>query len=411
MITDYKHVTICLLVLICTSASHASDADFCRPKAMQQCLIQLPSGLCNEIKQACERSRSAERSMPPPLRAEYATKASAPALPSVNTPVSAAPTPAPQYIFIRADKLDNPYPGLISSSQALGASFSYTMNDFVQTTKTTKTTSVVSVSSSDSTNVIGLASYAWVNPDTNFGWKVGQTSDQWIYAVPSIWVSGNGNWDHPTKAFGDTSALKAGGEMDFLFSPIAAQSSANYFMTYVGVSGFHQTDFYGLASADGATISVTPSNHELFLMGSPPGFSRNTGGLMDGFLELRGEATYLNVSNPGATLLHAGPYEWIGGAARGYLFFFPKQGAGSFSSNPYLADRLSFVGTYQYYHDANSNTDAKILSAALQYKIGGCDPIKCEYGAPSVTLQYDVGTDRDTLQYTKKLQAKLNYAW
>jgi hypothetical protein len=413
MMNDYLTSFVIGLSIMWASAStsYASENNFCTPKAQQECLLQLPARLCGQIKQACEGSRPNGRTVSTPIPAVYASQ-KVPPLPTSGVQVPVTPPPGPQSIFIRADTLDNPYPGLISPVQALGASFNYTVNDFVQTNQTTKKGStIVAVSSSQSVNVSGLVSYAFVNPNTNYAWNIGEAFGQRINAVPSFWTFGNGNWDHPTKSFGDTSALKVGGEMDFHFSPISEQESANYFETFVGIAPFHQTDFYGLARADGATVSITPSNHALFLMGAPPGFSRNTGGLVDGFVELRGEATYLNVSDPGATLLHPGPYEWFGGAARSYVFFFPKQGAGIFSNNPYLADKLSFVGTYQYYHDANSNAEAKMFSAALQYKIGGCDPVKCQYGSPSVAFQYDVGTDKDTLQYMKKFQLKLNYAW
>jgi len=41
--------------------------------------------------------------------------------------------------------------------------------------------------------------------------------------------------------------------------------------------------------------------------------------------------------------------------------------------------------------------------------IGGKVP--CTFGAPSLTLQYDNGIDRDTLQETKKISLKINYAY
>ena len=375
----------------------------------ERCLAQLSPKLCSEIRRACEKSVA--DSAASSANVNYVGRK--PRLVTTPPPDDLG-APPPQYVFIRADKLDNPYPGLsISAGQALGASISYTNNDFVQTKQTTPK-GTVAFSTSQSVMASGLVSFVLTNPETNLGWRIGKLSDQWVYMVPSLWISGNGNWDKPTKAFGDTSAVKAGGELDFLLFPSAIQNDANYWSTYFGVAPFYQTDLYGQASAEGATVSLTPSNHQFFLMGSPPGFSRETGGLFDGFLELRGEATYLDVSRPGATLLHQGSYEWLGGAARSYIFLFPEQGGGPFSSNPYLADRLSLVGTYQYYWDANSHAEAKLFSAALQYKLGGCDTStlsKCLYGSPSISAQYDVGTDRDTLQNQKKVQVKFNYAW
>ncbi|HUB62864.1 MAG TPA: hypothetical protein VL996_00155, partial [Methylocella sp.] len=75
------------------------------------------------------------------------------------------------------------------------------------------------------------------------------------------------------------------------------------------------------------------------------------------------------------------------------------------------------------YWDANSHNTAGMFSAALQYKLGKCDSsaqpppesgkqlVTCQFGAPAFSAQYDWGTDRDTLQHTKKIQVKLTYAY
>jgi hypothetical protein len=315
----------------------------------------------------------------------------------------------PQRFFLRADKLENAYPGLtVTTGQALGASFAYTRNAFVQSTVQTKAGPIVNVSSSDSLVINGLASYAFV-PENNNGWFLAGQENM-LY-VPSLWVSANGNWDNPTKPFGDTSALKVGPEVDFLF--------LGKFDSYVGLAPFYQTDFYGRAKAEGGTVSWTPSYHNLFLNGAPDSFKVFRPTIIDGFLELRAEATYLSVTQPGQTNLNKGSYEWFGGAARSYVFFFPTRGGEVWPSE--IADKISFVGTIQYYWDANSNATARLLSAALQYKLA-CDArgetmtrtgekIACTGGSPSVAVQYDWGTDRDTLQQTRKISAKLTYAW
>jgi hypothetical protein len=340
-------------------------------------------------------------------------------------PVENADKPERQYFFIRADKLDNPYPGLsqaVTAGGALGASINYTGNDFVQATKTTKYGSYVNVSTTNSVTVSGLASVALLNPDPFYrgAWPLDFIG---AVAMPSLWVSANGNSDQPTKPFGDTSALKAGIEGDVLFPDRVDLPGTNlhlFDMNYFGVAPFYQTDFYGHAQAEGATVSWTPSNHDIFVMGAPDDFKPT---LVDGFLEIRAEATYLNVGQPGHTLLHQGSYEWLGAAVRSYIFFFPTRGGVDWSSVPYLADKLSFVGTYQNYWDANSHATAGMFSAALQYKLGKCDssaqqpiepgkkPLNCYYGAPSVSAQFDWGTDRDTLQHTKKITVKLSYAY
>jgi hypothetical protein len=315
----------------------------------------------------------------------------------------------PQRVFIRADKLDNPYPGLtIKSETALGASVAYTGNDFVQKLVKTKTGSVVTVSSSQALVVSGMASYAFI-PDNKVTW-IGKLGDVDVDAVPSIWLYGAGNWDFPTKTFGETSAAKIGGEIDFELQPPGSE-----LWHYLGISPFYQTDFYGVARAEGATLSWTPAYRPLGILESP--FDKPD--LVDGFLELRAESTYLHVENPGFTNMRRGDYEWAGGAARAYIFLFPSKGDAGWS--PYIEDRFSIVLTAQHYWDANSRIVADMFSGAFQYKLS-CDnagkmssksggKTDCGIGSPSLTFQYDNGVDRDTLQETRKMSVKLNYAF
>jgi hypothetical protein len=165
-----------------------------------------------------------------------------------------------------------------SAGQALGASINYTGNEFVQATKTTKYGSYVNVSTTNSVTVTGLASYAFVNttPYTNGVWTLSDSSsDTIVDFVPSLSVSANGSWDRPMKSFGDTSALKVGPELDFRFEPKHAE---DFFMIYAGIAPFYQTDFYGKSSAEGATLSLTPSYFPLLLNGAGGEVRYYTGG-------------------------------------------------------------------------------------------------------------------------------------
>lgn len=427
MFLDPRRLRLIILIIVATCPTISYASELCSPKAQEEECRKYTNDsgrlkFCNEVlKSHCERNHSFARA-PSPERTVVTAKQPTPP-PPPPPPVKTTPLPPPQFVFIRADRLDNPYPGLsISSGQALGASVSYTNNDFVQSTVKTKFGSYVTDTSSQSVAVTGLASLAFQNPTNNFkSWLLvdkGEFGGENVLFMPSLWVSANGNWDHPTKAFGDTSALKVGPELDFLFVPQQGD-----FMTYFGVAPFYQTDFYSQAQAEGVTLSWTPSYPALYLMQPGPIIP----GLVDGFLELRAEATYLNVGQPGHTLLRQGSYEWLGGAARSYIFFFTSCGGAEAyippSIAPYIVDQLSFIGTYQGYWDANSRATADIFSAALQYKIGACDTsgqmtvrpgepkAPCTFGAPSITFQYDTGMDRDTLQYMKKFQVKLSYAW
>jgi hypothetical protein len=421
MLINWRTLRLFIPVILAAgpSISFAADASHearCTPLPEAVCLAHFTKAECYKYRRDCEKPAVTRRASPP----NEALTA------NIDPPMPAPPPKPPlipQFFFLRADKLDNPYPGLSaapSAGGALGASVSYTGNDFVQATKTTKFGSYVNVSTTQSVTVTGLASYAFLDP-LGDPWNI-SGPDRSVTFVPSFSVSANGSWDQPTKSFGDTSALKVGPEFAFLYDPGGPLFQT--FLAYVSVAPFYQTDFYGKASAEGATLSFTPAYQDWLLFGPNPNFSKYTGGLFDGFLEVRAEATYLNVGQPGQTLLHQGSYEWLGGAVRSYIFFFPSYGGLLQKADyPWLVDRLSFVGTYQNYWDANSHATAGLFSAALQYKIGTCDssaekiarpgkqPVTCQFGAPSVSAQYDWGTDRDTLQHTKKITVKSSYAY
>jgi hypothetical protein len=315
-----------------------------------------------------------------------------------------------QQLFVRADSLDNPYPGLTqspSAGQSLGASIGYTGNNFVQS----KSGSNTIVSSSQSVTSTGLATYL-LTPVIPIG--------GYLQAVPAMWILANGNWDDPTKAFADTSALKIGPKAEFMLDAFTAGGVVNFF----DLAPYYQTDFYGRAQAWGASASWTPVYNELFLGGVRTGSKPYA---VDGFWELRAEATNLDVVTPGQTNFIKHDYQWLGGAARVYMFLFPTRGGMDWG--PYLNDRVSFIGTVQSYRDASSSTTATLYSAALQYKltsntkgtditpvgstpdIGKKDPNTCAGGAATLTLQYDSGVDKDMLQEKKMLQLKLNYAY
>lgn len=314
-------------------------------------------------------------------------------------PASEHSTPKYQAFFLRADNLDNPYPGLTQSppaSQALGASFNVMANDFVQSKSGPNTI----VSSSRNITMTGMATYVFEPKQTLFH------NDDLDWAA-SVWLSANGNWDSPTRAFGDTSALKMGPRLEFDLH----HTLGTNFTSLFDIAPYFQTDFYGKAQAGGASIGWTPLNTDLYLGGIPDGKP----GAVAGFVVLRAEATNLNVAAPGMTNLIAHDYEWLGGAARAYLFFFPSNGSFQLTGplKDLFTDRLSFIATVQSYRDANSGVAATMYSVAFQYKLT-CSTMAvtlCTYGSPSVTVQYDNGTDRDTLQQKRLVSAKFSYAF
>jgi hypothetical protein len=372
------------------------------------CLEKMSSSLGDDVKadphaaKVCERKvrQCGER-----FANRIASASSKAAAATTDGPVVVQEPHLQQRFFLRADPLDNPFPGLtqsatvgLSAGQALGASVNFTANDFVQS----KSGSAVTVSSSRGVSVTGMATYL-LSESTFIG--------DYVRWVPAIWASANGNWDNPTKTFGDTSALKVGPMAEFMLYP----KSAGGFLNYFEISPYYQTDFYGIAQAQGATIAWTPANPNFSLGGLNPFYKPS---FINGFLVLRAEFTDLNVTNPGMTNLIAHNYEWYGAAARAYVFLFPSGGLVNWPA--FIADRLSFVATVQSFWDASSDASATMYSAALQYKFacsakagndGSGDSNPCQFGAPSFTVQYDNGTDRDTLQRKKLLSAKITYAF
>jgi len=141
--------------------------------------------------------------------------------------------------------------------------------------------------------------------------------------------------------------------------------------------------------------------------------------LLNGYWELRAESEFRNVTSAGVTNLTVGNYEWFGGTIRGQLFLFYDPVPGSWEANSAIANRISLIGTYQDYGDARSSLEARKYSAEIQYKLSGCsmgqesDP-KCQtsdQSSSSISFEYDWGTDKDTLVFTKQYLAKLSYKY
>ena len=310
-----------------------------------------------------------------------------------------------QHVFARSDNLDNPAPGFLvtpGAGQALGLSFGYTQNNFVQNGLT--------VSASRSVTATGLLDYVPLDHALEL------TPREGLQLVPSFEVSANGNYDHPTKATGDTSALKLGPNFTFQQSLPAGND------LYGSVLPFYQTDFYGHARAAGATFALVPAVSELSLA--------QTGGIViphtATFFELRPDLTYLAVEAQGQTLLQKRDYVWLGGEARAYMFLLPKEDDPlrdymPVDLVPYVEDRISLIATYKGYVDASSGKTARFLSATAQYKLScstgaasasaDAQTQGCPTGATSVGVEYDYGFDRDTLQKTDKIVAKLSFAY
>jgi hypothetical protein len=154
------------------------------------------------------------------------------------------------------------------------------------------------------------------------------------------------------------------------------------------VSPYYQTDFRGIAQAYGFSASWEPFNYTWRLGGSYRWFSP----LIDFFYQLKAEAVGLRVNDAGLTDLTSDTdYFWLGGTARLNVFILPEL----------LHDRLTWIGTYKGYFDERANRSIRLYTAELAYNI-------TEDGLTSISVEYQNGTERDTLEKLNQYLVTLN---
>jgi hypothetical protein len=327
------------------------------------------------------------------------------AVADVIVPVSTAPSPLQKWFF-RSDLLDNRFYGfggsgstqIVGSGLAKGASFSYTDNRLAQT-------STGAISPTQNVTINGVASYLLL--PNGFVFLPGGN----LEFAPAAWLSANGTWDDPLKKFGEFSALKTG--LDLQLKHDGGISEAQY----LEVSPYFQSDFYGGAKAEGVAVAAEVVRSDMYL-GASPGV---TNSFLDGYVAIRPEFVHLTVENVGQTNLVRGDYDWFGGTIRAYLFLFPSctaaqsdhcQLAWPTSLATALVDRFAVIGTAQYYWDARSSTEVRYYSAELQYNLAGCKMVgSCAGGTAAVSVEYDWGTDRDTLVNYSRYLGKVSYKY
>jgi hypothetical protein len=66
-----------------------------------------------------------------------------------------------------------------------------------------------------------------------------------------------------------------------------------------------------------------------------------------------------------------------------------------------LHDRLTWIGTYKGYFDERSNRSIRLYTAELAYNF-------TEDGLTSISLEYQNGTNRDTLEKLNQYLVTLN---
>ncbi|SHN73477.1 hypothetical protein [Bradyrhizobium erythrophlei] len=300
-------------------------------------------------------------------------------------------------IFVRADPLDNFYYDLdpqasSSSTDAKGATASYTNDQLAKTQNATVNGRV---------SYLAFGAHCQDNPREPF--VLG-------YAVAPF-VSANGSWADPAKK-GTNSALRAGTDIGI------AVSTTEWFIKdhFWYLSPFYQTDFSGFARVQGATLAYEPVAPLLALGATGAGSP-----YYSFFWQFRAETDWLNVNEVGLTNLTKGDTAHYGAIVRTHLGLFPIRDENHLWPD-WLVGRFSIIGTAQYFRDSRTNADLPYYSIALQYKLGSCkstdssapktgDVAQCVIpGTSSVSLEYDNGTDKDTLVKVNQVLLKFGFA-
>lgn len=277
----------------------------------------------------------------------------------------------PQKLFIRADSLDNYLYGITPASKAKGASVGYT-DDHVKS----QTTATIG----------GMVSYVLFRdlcPTTPLGGVPFVSA----YALAPF-VNAQGNYTQPMVKT-EHSSLQFGVEGQLEFSQLVLPRQV------ITASPFYQTDFRGIAQVTGVNVYWDPYDADMHLGGYI-----NTNPYLGWFVQVRGQASIVNVSDPGLTNLSKTDYEWVGGTARLNMYFFPL----AMDVSPQIRNRFSFIATADFFHDVRSGMDIRKYTAALKYKIS-------EDGSSSIAFEYDRGTDKDTLTRLDQYLIKLTYAY
>jgi hypothetical protein len=305
---------------------------------------------------------------------------------TLSTPlsVSAAPVAATaadacarqQGFYLRRNKLDiSIYNASIDASAAEGAAISYTGDR---------------ESDTDTAEVHAVA--AWVfarNPCSPYGDPpIGRPYVSGYAFAASVLGDGTLTADRTD----EKSALKPG-----LDAQIEIANWPLFPLQALTATPYYQTDFRGEAQAYGFSASWQPYNLDWRLGGNYFRFSRP----FDFFYQVKLEADGLRVNNPGLTSLAADTdYFWIGGTAtlRASLF------------NGLLGwDRLTWVTSYTYFDDTNSSRNSSknssqnihLFTTNLAYNF-------TETGKTSISVEYQNGTNRDTLEKLNQYLVTLN---
>jgi hypothetical protein len=279
-----------------------------------------------------------------------------------------------QGFYLRRDKLDiSIYNQSIDASAAEGAAISYTGDRENDT---------------DTAEIHALG--AWVfarNPCAPIGEPpIGRPYISGYAFAASVLGDGTLTADQTD----EKSVLKPGmdAQIEFANGPI-------FDLQALTATPYYLTDFRGEAQGYGFSATWQPYQLDWFLGGSYHQFSS----AFDFFYLLKAEADGLRVDNSGLTGLAANTdYLWLGGTARLNAFPLP---------NPFNY-RLTWITSYAYYADVNSNNslnnsnrNVHLLTTSLNYNF-------TETGKTSISVEYQNGTNRDTLEKLNQYLVTLN---
>jgi len=290
----------------------------------------------------------------------------------------------PPHLFIRRDRLDTFQLRAqnVPLSNAKGASISFT--DDLRT-------------STETLVVNGRAEYLLLADDAACeGSKqtAGTIRPAYGFAFAPF-VDAQGTINTPAKK-SDVHNLQAGFDlqMNILNGPLFDDQ-------YLVLTPYYQTDFDGAAQIQGITASWEPVNEDIHL----GGYSGSPGPYVGWYWQLQTQFDEKRVTTVGFTGLHKGNYDWFGGTIQVHFNFFPSQSASNpfyVSPNPWLEDRFYMNLTLKSFWNAANDRSVTWFEGELGYNL-------TTDGKSSVSVKYDLGTDKDTLITSKKYLLAINF--
>lgn len=271
-------------------------------------------------------------------------------------------------IYVRRDKADiSIYSGKsIKKNAAKGASINFTHD---------------AIANEDIANINGVATWVVARNPCRVGTDSRAPKDSFVsaYAIAPF-VAANG-------------ALKSDGTgKNSLRFGIDAQtalfSGALFDNQYLTVSPFYQTDFQFKGSGYGVTATYEP-----YLLGAYLGGRIGKPKYLDFYWQTILEADVLHVTNAGATnLVDGSNYSWLGGTISAHFGILPEQ----------LDDRLYADVAYKHFWDATNSNSVSLWSGEVGFNL-------TPEGDTSVSVEYQNGTAKESLERAETVTLNLNY--